>query len=89
VADVFEIRSRREKPEGQLLTWTQKRSAPFHNQGFYKRLDQLFWWLSDSAGLMTNFTGLEQVLDEKRATDYDAARGYFPRLASQNVLLMN
>jgi hypothetical protein len=34
---------------------------------------------------MAHCTGLEQTLDEKRATDYDVSRV----VANQNVLLMN
>jgi hypothetical protein len=51
----------------------QKRATAFHRKGFYGRLDQMFQSLLDSAGVRINCTGLEQILDEKGATDYDAS----------------
>jgi hypothetical protein len=51
----------------------QKRASAFHRKGFYDRLDQIFQSLRDSAAVMARRTGLEQILDEKGATDYDAS----------------
>ena len=52
---------------------TERRASAFHHKGFYNRLDQMFQPLRDTAGVMANRMGLEQMLDEKAATDYDAS----------------
>jgi hypothetical protein len=52
---------------------TDRRASAFHHKGFYNQLGQMLESLRDSAGVRINCTGLEQILDENGATDYDAS----------------